>query len=466
LAVRSFTIHRARAAPVLVGTIVLIGLGIAAAPWASSGQATTPRSQVDADAAAATSIGVARQATTLVDSDLPLGLLLGLEAHHIWPTPEAFRAVVRGLERAEQKPLMATTDWGIASLAVADRGRTLAALSFDPRWSLAREKVGEAREKVGEGLPARPGIIKLWDTSRMALVPAATIGAGELVSSLAFRRDAKLLAAGSASSPIVKVWTAGDEATPSLRDLGETMVTAVAFDPSGRVLASGSQHGIIRLSRERRPMRYALERTLRHRHNGAVTSLAFSPRRSDVLGSAGADKAVALWHLDRDRAPMFLDGGDAMSTLAFSPDGQVVATASLDAMLRLWNASTGERLKEIPTPAGLSAVAFRPDNKSLAVGGADGTVRFYRRGRDWKQVIPGSVGIGAGRDRITSIQFSRDGRALVVGTESQLVLLDAGLESWASKACRVARRELTNEERARFLPGLPSGPPRCAQRKD
>jgi hypothetical protein len=459
--VRRFTIHQARAAPVLIGTILVIGLGSAAAPWASSGPATAPRSSVDADAAAATSIAVARQATTLVDSDLPVGLLLALEAHHIWPTPEAFRAVVRGLEKAEQKPLMATTAWGIASLAVPDRGRTLAALSFDPRWSLARP-----REKGGEGLPARPGIIKLWDTSRMALVPAATLGAGELVSSLAFRRDAKLLAAGSASSPIVKVWTAGDEARPALRDLGETMVTAVAFDPSGRVLASGSQDGIIRLSREREPMRYMLARTLRHRHNGAVTSLSFSPRSSDVLGSAGTDKAVALWHLDRDRPPMFLEGGDAMSTLAFSPDGQVVATASLDAMLRLWNAGTGERLQEIPTPAALSAVAFRPDNKSLAVGGADGTVRFYRRGRDWKQVIPGSAGIGAGRDRITSIQFSRDGRALVVGTESQLVLLDAGLESWASKVCRVARRELTNEERARFLPGLPSGPPRCAQRKD
>jgi WD40 repeat protein len=395
----------------------------------------------------------------LVDSDLPLGLLLGLEAHHIWPTPEAFRAVVRGLEKAERKPLMATSDWGIASLAVADPRGKLAALSFDPRWSLARAG-------AGEGLPVRPGVIKLWETSRMALVPTATIGAGELVGSLAFRRDAKLLAAGSASSPIVKVWTAGDEALPALRDLGETMVTAVAFDPSGRMLASGSRHGIIRLSEERAPMRYALARTLRQRHNGAVTSLVFSPRNGNVLASAGTDKAAAVWHLDRDKPPMFLGGGEAMSSLAFSPDGQVLATASLDATLRLWNAATGEQLNAIAAPAALSAVAFLPDNKSVAVGGADGRVRFYHRGRDWKQVTPGSPEIAAGRDRITSIQFSRDGKTLAVGTESQLVLLDVGLESWALKACRVARRELTGEERARFLPGLPSGTSRCAERKD
>jgi hypothetical protein len=456
---RRFTMPPRWVVPVLVGIVALIWQGMTGGPCGSSGTARVPGPPGYPDAVAATSMAVAREAAALVESDLRLGLLLGLEAHHIWPTPEAFRAVVRGLERAEQKPLMATTDWGIASLALADRRGRLPALSFDPRWSLDREK-------IGGGLPARPGVIKLWEMSGMALIPAATIGSGELVSSLAFRPDAKLLAAGSASSPIVKLWTAGDEARTVLRDLGETIVTAVAFDGSGRVLASGSQDGIIRLSRERESMRYALARTLRHRHNGAVTSLAFSPRSSLVLASTGTDKVAAVWHLDGDTAPLFLEGGDALSSLAFSPDGQVLATVSLDGTLRLWNVGTGEQLKEIPTPAGLSAVTFRPDNTGVAVGGADGRVRFYRRGRDWKQVTPGSQEIVIGRDRITSIQFSRDGKALAVGTERRLLLLDAGLESWASKACRVAGRELTVEERARLLPGLPSAPPRCAHRKD
>jgi WD40 repeat protein len=390
----------------------------------------------------------------LVDSDLSLGLLLGLEALSIWPTPEAFRAVVRGLERAAGKSLMTSVDVGVAGLALADGGRMLAALSFDPRWSLDREK-------VGDGLPSRPGIIKLWNVSGTTLRPAATIGAGELVSSLAFRRDAKLLAAGSASSPIVKLWTSGDEARPALRDLGEVMVTAVAFDPGGAVLASGSQHGIIRLSRARESTRYAVARTLRYRHNGAITSLAFSPRSGHVLASAATDRAAAVWHLDRDERPLFLGDGSAMSSLAFSPDGQVLATASLDSTLRLWNAATGEPLAQIPVPAALSAVAFKPDNTSLSVGSADGTVRFYRRGRDWKRLTPVSPEIAVSQDRITGIQFSRDGKVLAVGTESRLVLLDAGLESWALKACRAAGRELTGEERARFLPGRPPGPPAC-----
>jgi WD40 repeat protein len=288
---------------------------------------------------------------------------------------------------------------------------------------------------------------------------------GELVSSLAFRPDAKLLAAGSASSPIVKLWTPADEAKPALRDLGEALVTAVAFDPGGAQLASGSQHGIIRLSREREPMRYGLARTLRYRHNGAITQLAFSPRDRQVLASAATDREVAVWRLDRDGPPLFLNTGDARSSLAFSPDGQVLATASLDSRLALWTVATGAQLAEITAPFPLSAVAFTPDGTRIAAGGADGKVRFYRRGRDWKRLTPVSPEIAAGREGITSLAFDRDGKVLAVGTESQLMLLEVGLSSWMARACRAAGRELTGEERARFLSGRPAGPPRCAAGK-
>ena len=357
--------------------------------WASSGTAPAPPSfrpsgrrgrGVDGSGAAGGRL--------LVESDLRLGLLLAIEAHHIWPTPEAFRAIARGLERAEQKSLMATTDWGIASTRPRRPPGEVSSTRLRPPV-VSRPRKDRRRSS------RRPGVITFWDTSGLALAPAATIGAGELVSSLAFRPDARLLAAGSASSPVVKLWTAGDEAGPVLRDLGETLVTAVAFDASGRWLASGGQDGIIRLSREREPLRYVLARTLRQRHNGAVIRLAFSPRSSLVLASAGTDDVVALWHLDGDKAPVFLEGGDALASLAFSPDGQVLATAGVDATLRLWNAGTGESLNQIPAPAGLSAVAFKPDNTSVAVGDEEGRVRFYRRGRDWKQMTR----ISGDRDR-------------------------------------------------------------------
>ncbi|HUG37525.1 MAG TPA: WD40 repeat domain-containing protein [Candidatus Limnocylindrales bacterium] len=446
---------RAAAAIVLGALIGMAPTAGGGAPPASPGPL---RPSAAGDGAARRSVIVARQATQVMDSDLALGLRLGLEAFSISPTPEAFAAIVRGLEKVARKPLVASADWGVAGLALAGSGRMLGALSFDPRWSLERPK-------LGGGLPSRPGVIRLWSVSGVALGPPATIGQGELVSSLAIRRDARLVAAGSASSPIVRLWTSADEARPALRDLGEAMVTAVAFDASGSLLASGSQHGIIRLSREAEPKRYAVTRTLRHRHNGAVTSLAFSPRSQRVLASVAADRAAAVWHLDRDEPPLFLSSGTAISSLAFSPDGLVLATAGPDGDLEWWNAATGDRLAAVAAPAALSAVAFRPDGTTVAVGGADGRVRFYRGGGDWSRATPVAPEIALGPDLITSIQFSRDGKVLAVGTESRLVLLDAGLEAWASRACRAAGRELTGEERARLLPGEPPAPAVCAAGK-
>lgn len=450
----ALVICRAGTAPVLAGALALLLLDApVAGARPASGPAGPPLSPDDAGSAAV-SVRVAGQASSLTDSDLPLAILLGLEAHHISPTPEAFHAVVGGLERAEKKPLVAIADRGVARLALAERGGLLAAMTFDPRWVLDRAR-------RGGGLPSRPGIIQVWRVAGLALIPSATIGGGELVSSLALRGDARLLAAGSASSPIAKVWTPAGEGGRALRDLGEAIVTAVAFDPGGAALASGDQHGVIRLSREREPRRYVRERMLRYRHQGAVTALAFAPAGARVLASASTDTTAALWRLDGDTPPVFLPHPDAVSALAFSPDGRVLATASRDTALRLWDAGSGDPLGEVRAPVPLSALAFAPDGQRLVVGGADGSVRFYHRGADWSRARPVDPGLAVDRGGVTSLQVSGDGTVLAVGTDRSLLVLDTGLERWAAHACRVAGRNLTGEERARLLPGLPAGPPRC-----
>ncbi len=69
---------------------------------------------------------------------------------------------------------------------------------------------------------------------------------------------------------------------------------------------------------------------------------------------------------------------DAVTSVAFSPDGARLATGSWDYTVKLWDAATG---KEITTlrgyPRGVTSVAFSPDGARLATGSIDTTVKLW-----------------------------------------------------------------------------------------
>jgi WD40 repeat protein len=68
--------------------------------------------------------------------------------------------------------------------------------------------------------------------------------------------------------------------------------------------------------------------------------------------------------------------------VAFSPDGQRLATGSFDKSVKLWDAATGKAVRTLAGPGGhqnlVLCVAFSPDGKLLASGGADNQVRLWK----------------------------------------------------------------------------------------
>jgi WD40 repeat protein len=177
-------------------------------------------------------------------------------------------------------------------------------------------------------------------------------------------------------------------------------------------------------------------------HRGLVRSLAFSPDGA-VLASGSDDWTVRLWSVASGQEIIRLQRHKArVRGVAFSPIGMLLASGSDDGTVQLWEVADGrEHLRLQGHAKRVQSVAFSPDGMLLASGCSDGTVRVWTTasGHELK-CLQGHLG------GVRSVAFSPDGMLLASGSDDWTVRLWAAadgkslmrLEAHASAVKQVA----------------------------
>jgi WD40 repeat protein len=256
------------------------------------------------------------------------------------------------------------------------------------------------------------GSIRLWDPKSGREVRRIERARGS-VYSLAFDAGGKLMATATWEGT-VQVWDAntGKELPPP--DGQERAGRCVALSPDGKLLAAGSEDGMVRLWEvESGQMKFA-----NPAHPGAlVNSVVFSPDGKLLVSTAqpkvfrnSGEVPLRFWDVSTGQEQSRLGGqGGGAVTMAFSPDGERLATAGDDCIVRLWDLKTAREKWQIAGFRGTPvAVAFSPDGKYLALGGDQfRTIRIV-------EVLTGQPvrELTGHRGWVDGVAFAPDGRSL------------------------------------------------------
>ncbi len=191
-----------------------------------------------------------------------------------------------------------------------------------------------------------PGLLRQWSETGQQLFSSSL---SDLETMWAFSSDARLLASASDDLALWDV-VSGRLLTAVSQP---SWVTALAFRPDRRVVATGHDDGILRLwevaqRKGSDPLNsggltpfFQLLCEL-DGHEGAISALAFDPE-GKRLASASEDKVIYLWDVETSKLLGLLAGHtDRIQALVWHPQGNRLISAGWDSTARVWDATTLE----------------------------------------------------------------------------------------------------------------------------
>ena len=312
--------------------------------------------------------------------------------------------------------------------------------------------------------------IQLWNAIELTRAGAPLLQTGGEVKALAFSPDGTTLAAVTLDG-MATVW---DVTSRSLRkgfwvDLSYAVGVSVSAD--GTMIATAGSEGVRvwdaatgaargRIGDGKPADDVALSPT------GPLVAFVrdgWAPRETPLGGFAasGEPASAEIWDVARRSriATLRVNGGvpdrdEGLGyTLAFSPDGRMLAIGGDDPLVHLSDVPTGTLIRELEqNMGGVLGLEFSPNGRILAISGKP-------HASLWDVASATQVGRLSGGSRKAMLDLSPDGRHLLMTNgNGQGAIWNIDPQSWAERACTLANRVLSREEWAKFLSGRPYEP--------
>ncbi len=161
-------------------------------------------------------------------------------------------------------------------------------------------------------------------------------------------------------------------------------------------------------------------------HAEAVTAIAFSPDGSRIL-SGSDDKTLKVWDASTGQEMLTLEGHTkSIRDAAYSPNGSRIVSGSSDATLRIWDGTTGDPIAVLSRhEKEVTAVAYSPDGSRIASVSQDKTIKIWHAGTGEELLT-----LTGHKFWVNAVAFSPDGTRIISGATgndpTQVMLWETG----------------------------------------